>query len=244
MEDPELSLVIPAFNEQSRLPRTLERVRAYFDRELPNYEILVVDDGSADETARVARASLDGARGSVLSLPENRGKGAACRAGVLAARGLRILICDADLSTPISEERRLREVLDRGADAVIGSRGHPDAHVAVRQTGLRESAGRGLNLLLRALGLTRFYDTQCGFKMFTRDAGHALFEHCHVNGFLFDVEVLYLAGRWGLWVVELPVEWHNDPDSRVHMLRHLPSVLSELLQIRLRTGRGSGPRPS
>ena len=233
--DPELSVIVPAYNEAHRLPQSLEHILDYLKQAVPDHEVLVVNDGSQDDTAEVAGEILARhPRGSVLSLPENRGKGAACRAGVLAATGRRILITDADLSTPIEEERRLRQALDAGADVAIGSRAHPEARITRSQSPLRESIGRGFNLVLRLLGLTGFRDTQCGFKMFTSQAGHTLFSASRIDGFLFDVEVLFLAKRAGMRVVELPVEWRNDPDSRVHVLRDLPRVAFELLKIRLR----------
>ncbi len=232
---PLLSVVIPAYNEADRLPATLERIASYLRAEVGAFEIVVVDDGSQDATAESARACLaEEPGGRVLSLPENRGKGAACRRGVLAARGDRILICDADLSTPIEEERRLRAPLAAGADVVIGSRAHPEARIEVRQARLREAAGRGLNRIMRWLGLTQFRDTQCGFKLFRREAAHALFAESRIDGFLFDVEVLMLATRQDLTIVEVPVEWHNDPDSRVHVLRGLPGIAWQLLRISLR----------
>ena len=232
---PLLSVVIPAYDEAERLPGTLKRVTAYLRAEVRSFEIVVVDDGSGDDTAERARACLaDQPSSRVLSLPQNRGKGAACRRGVLAARGERILICDADLSTPIEEERRLRDPLLAGADVVIGSRAHPEARIAVRQPPLREAAGRGLNRIMRWLGLTELRDTQCGFKLFRREAAHALFAQSRIDGFLFDLEVLMLARRQGLRTVEVPVEWRNDPDSRVHVLRGLPGIAWQLLRIRLR----------
>jgi dolichyl-phosphate beta-glucosyltransferase len=233
-EAPDLSLVIPCYDEATRLPATLERAIAYLRRERPRFEILVVDDGSRDATAEVARGLLERERcGAVIALPRNRGKGAACRAGALAARGRHVLLCDADLSTPIEEERRLRAALDAGADLAIGTRAHPQARIVVRQARGREGAGRLLNRLLRALGLTDLRDTQCGFKLFRREAARALFERARIDGFLFDVEILRLARRDGLSLAEVPVEWRNDPDSRVRPLRHWPQVLWDLLRIRL-----------
>jgi dolichyl-phosphate beta-glucosyltransferase len=230
----DLSLVIPCYDEATRLPATLERAIAYLRRERPRFEILVVDDGSRDATAEVARALLERERcGAVIAFPHNRGKGAACRAGALAARGRQVLLCDADLSTPIEEERRLRAAVDAGADLAIGTRAHPEARIVVRQARGREGAGRLLNRLLRALGLTELRDTQCGFKLFRRDAARALFGRARIDGFLFDVEILRLARRDGLSLAEVPVEWRNDPDSRVRPLRHWPQVLWDLLRIRL-----------
>jgi dolichyl-phosphate beta-glucosyltransferase len=144
-----------------------------------------------------------------------------------------VLLCDADLSTPIEEERRLRAALDAGADLAIGTRAHPEARVVVRQATGREGAGRLLNRLLRALGLTDLRDTQCGFKLFRRDAARALFERARIDGFLFDVEILRLARRSGLSLAEVPVEWRNDPDSRVRPLQHWPQVLRDVVRIRL-----------
>ncbi len=230
----DLSVVIPCYDEAARLPATLARVIEHLRREGLRFEILVVDDGSRDDTAGSARGWLARERcGEVIALPGNRGKGAACRAGALAARGRRVLLCDADLSTPIEEERRLRATLDAGADLVIGTRAHPEARIVVRQARGRESAGRLLNLLLRTLGLTDLHDTQCGFKLFRRDAARTLFERAAIDGFLFDVEILRLARRAGLRLAEVPVEWRNDPDSRVHPLRHWPQILRDLVRISL-----------
>lgn len=227
-------MVIPCYDEAARLPATLERALGYLRRERPRFEILVVDDGSRDATAEVARAFLARERcGEVIVLPRNRGKGAACRAGALVARGRHVLLCDADLSTPIEEERRLRAALDAGADLAIGTRAHPEARIVVRQAPGREGAGRLLNRLLRALGLTDLRDTQCGFKLFRLNAARALFERARIDGFLFDVELLRLARRSGLSLAEVPVEWRNDPDSRVRPLRHWPQVLRDMVRIRL-----------
>jgi len=234
-EAPELSFVLPSYNEARRLPRTLERVAAYFDATLPSAEIIVVDDGSSDETSRVARETLVGRAGAqVVTFPQNRGKGAAVRAGVLAARGRRVLFSDADLSTPIEEEARLRAALDRGADVAIGSRAEPDSRVTLPQGTARQSMGRTFNVLVRLLGLTSFRDTQCGFKMFTREAAQAIFPTARLDGFAFDVEVLYVAERAGFRVVAVPVEWKNDPVSRVRMVRDPVRMILELLRIRLR----------
>jgi glycosyltransferase involved in cell wall biosynthesis len=237
-------VVIPAYNEAGRLPVTLPHVLAYLEANLPDWELLVVDDGSADGTARVAQRLLDTPLARVIALPANRGKGAACRAGVLAAKGRRILLCDADLSTPIEEEARLRRAIDAGADVAIGSRAHPEARITESQGAVREAAGRGFNLVLRALRLTGFRDTQCGFKMFSHEAGQQLFSVAEIDGFLFDVEVLLLARGFGMRIVELPVEWRNDPDSRVHMLRDLPKIARDLARIRLRAGRAARRRKS
>jgi dolichyl-phosphate beta-glucosyltransferase len=234
-EAPELSLILPSYNEAGRLPRTLERVAAYFDTACPSAEIVVVDDGSSDETSRVARETLAGRAGvQVVTFPENRGKGAAVRAGVLAARGRRVLFSDADLSTPIQEEGRLREALDQGADIAIGSRAEPDSRVTLPQGTVRQSMGRTFNVLVRLLGLSSFRDTQCGFKMFTLEAARAIFPTARLDGFAFDVEVLYLAERSGFRVVAVPVEWLNDPVSRVRMVRDSLRMILELLRIRLR----------
>jgi dolichyl-phosphate beta-glucosyltransferase len=234
-EAPELSLILPSYNEAARLPRTLERVAAYFDTACPSAEIIVVDDGSSDETSLVASEALVGrAGGQVVTFAENRGKGAAVRAGVLAARGQRVLFSDADLSSPIEEEARLRAALDRGADVAIGSRAEPDSRITVRQGTVRQSMGRTFNLLARLLGLTSFRDTQCGFKMFTLEAARAIFPVARLEGFAFDVEVLHLAERSGFRVVAVPIEWQNDPVSRVRMVRDSLGMIFELLRIRLR----------
>jgi dolichyl-phosphate beta-glucosyltransferase len=231
---PELSVVIPAYNEAERLPLTLERVCSYLDRAHPDHELIVVDDGSADGTTEAARKALAArSRSRVLTLPENRGKGAAVRAGMLAARGRRVLFSDADLSTPIEEEARLAEALARGADVAIGSRAHPASRITRAQGSVRESMGRTFNVLVRLIGLSRFRDTQCGFKMFTREAAQTVFSRARIDGFAFDVEVLLLAARARLRIEEVPVEWRNDPASRLHMIFDSARMLRELVRIRL-----------
>lgn len=232
---PELSIVIPAYNEAARLPRTIETIVRYLSGRVASYEIIVVDDGSRDATAEVARRALESIeRSDVIRFERNRGKGAAVRAGMLRAQGDHILFSDADLSTPIEEEARLRQALREGADVAIGSRALAESDITLAQSAWRQWAGRSVNALLRLLGLTSSHDTQCGFKVFTRAAAHELFSRARIEGFLFDVEILFLAQRAGLRVAELPVRWHNDPDSRVSLVRHLPRIVVELIKLRLR----------
>jgi dolichyl-phosphate beta-glucosyltransferase len=239
---PELSLVIPAFNEAARLPRTLERVRAFLDARPGGYEILVVDDGSSDATAEIARAA--GASVRVLRHEPNRGKGYAVRRGMLAATGARRLMTDADLSTPIEELARLEGEIDRGCDVAIGSRAVAGARIEVRQPLYREAMGRLFNLLVQLLLLPGLKDTQCGFKLFTAAAAEAAFGACRLDGFSFDVEALYVARRRGLRVVEVPIVWRNDAATRVGIGGGSAAFL-DLLRIRLAALRGGyGPRGS
>ncbi len=228
---PWLSVVIPAYNEESRLPLTLRSLVAYLRSLGRPFEIVVADDGSADATIEVARAAA--VEVSVIGLP-HRGKGAAVRAGVLASRGELALITDADLSTPIAELDRLVAALDGGCGVAIGSRHAPGARVEVPQGLGRRAAGRMFNLLVRALVLPSLHDTQCGAKLFSRDAALAVFERCRTDGFAFDVEALLLAERLGYRVVEVPVAWRDVPDSRVRPVTDGLRMLWEVLLIRSR----------
>jgi dolichyl-phosphate beta-glucosyltransferase len=227
---PELSVVIPAFNEAERLPRTLERVRAYLDGRGRRYEILVVDDGSTDETVPRAHAA-GGQRVRVLSNGANRGKGYSVRHGMLAARGARRLMTDADLSTPIEELERLWARMDEGFDVVIASRALPQSRIEVRQGAFRENMGRAFNLLVRLLVVPELRDTQCGFKLFSAAAAQAAFAGARLDGFAFDVEALYIARRLGFQVAELPVVWRNDAATRVGWWKGFVAF-ADLLRIR------------
>jgi glycosyltransferase involved in cell wall biosynthesis len=227
---PELSVVIPAYNEAERLPRTLERVRAYLDGQGRPYEILVVDDGSLDETVARAQAA-GGAHLRLLSNGVNRGKGYSVRQGMLAARGARRLMTDADLSTPIEELPRLAQRLDEGCDVVIASRALPGSRIEVRQGAFRENMGRAFNLLVRLLVLPGLRDTQCGFKLFSAAAAEAAFARTRLDGFAFDVEALFIARRRGFRVAELPVVWRNDAATRVGWWKGFVAF-ADLLRIR------------
>jgi dolichyl-phosphate beta-glucosyltransferase len=233
---PELTVVIPAYNEAARLPRTLERVRAFLDDRGGDYELLVVDDGSQDGTATRAREA-GGPRLSVLSNDGNRGKGYSVRRGMLAARGRRRLMSDADLSTPIEELPRLWARMDEGYDVVIASRALPGARIEVHQPAYRENMGRLFNLLVRLAVVPGLHDTQCGFKLFSAAAAQAAFSASRLDGFAFDVEALYLARRRGFRVAELPVVWRNDAATRVGWWKGM-LAFPDLARIRLNDVRG------
>jgi dolichyl-phosphate beta-glucosyltransferase len=230
---PELSVVIPAFNEAERLPRTLNRVRQYLEVRGRPYEIVVVDDGSKDATAALAEDA--GAR--VVSNGNNRGKGFSVRRGMLLAAGARRLMSDADLSTPIEELEPLMARMQEGYDVVIGSRALAGSRVEVHQPWLRELAGRGFNLLVRALVLPGLHDTQCGFKLFTAAAAQAAFGAARLDGFCFDVEALAIARLRGMRVAEVPVVWRNDAATRVSGLRGA-QAFADLARIRWNQWRG------
>src|SRR6266568_2532999 len=208
MTAPRLSVVIPAFNEAERLPRTLARVNAHLVGQGPPYEIVVVDDGSTDGTAESARAE-GGPALTLLRYQPNRGKGYAVRRGMLAARGARRLMTDADLSTPIEELDRLCARMDEGHDVVVGSRALPASRIEVRQPWYRENMGRLFNLFVRALAVPGVRDTQCGFKLFSAAAARDVFSAARLDGFSFDVEALFLARRKGYRIAEVPVRWRN-----------------------------------
>jgi dolichyl-phosphate beta-glucosyltransferase len=188
---------------------------------------VVVDDGSRDRTAERAEA----AGATVLRNEANRGKGYAVRRGMLAARGARRLMTDADLSTPIEELERLGARIDEGYDVVIGSRALPGARIEVRQPWYRENMGRLFNLFVRALAVPGVTDTQCGFKLFTAAAARDVFAAARLDGFSFDVEALFLARRKGYRIAEVPVVWRNDAASRVSLLRGF-LAFPDLLRIR------------
>jgi dolichyl-phosphate beta-glucosyltransferase len=229
---PELSVVIPAYNEMHRLGRSLERILEYLEHRDLDYEVVVVDDGSEDGTSRVAKGFL-GRKVWLLELTTNRGKGAALRHGVVATRGRRVLLCDADLSTPIEELERLEPHLDR-AQLVLGSRAVEGARVETRQPLYRELMGKTFNLMVRMLGFGRFRDTQCGFKLLDGEVARELFPELTVDRFAYDVELLVDAQRRGYEVVEIGVEWHDSPTSRVRPLRDSWHMLVDLLRLRLR----------
>lgn len=233
LEVVDLSVVIPAHNEESRITTTLAAIAADLAERPERCEILVVDDGSTDRTAAIA--SKMGVR--VLRLPVNRGKGAAVRAGVGAARGRFILVTDADLSTPIGEYATLRRALDDGAGVAIGSRAVVGAQITRGQPVHRRAMGRVFNSLVQALILPGLQDTQCGFKLFPADLAHAAFGMSKVDGFAFDVEILSIVRSLGERIAEVPVEWHDSPRSTVRPFTDVPQMLVELVRIRRATRR-------
>jgi dolichyl-phosphate beta-glucosyltransferase len=237
---PALSVVIPAFNEERRLPGTLGSVVDFLRPRGTSFEVLVVDDGSTDGTASVVRAFAD----SSVHLVEgkvNRGKGHAVRTGMLQAAGLIRLMTDADLSTPMTDLPRLEEALDRGFDIAIGSRALAGSNVEVRQGAFREGMGRVFNLGVRLLLLPDLHDTQCGFKLFTAEAARAAFSGSRLEGFSFDVEALVVARQQGVRIAEVPVTWRNDVATRVGLAKGA-QAFADLLRIRWSRTRATDPR--
>jgi dolichyl-phosphate beta-glucosyltransferase len=228
-----ISLVIPAYNEADRVPATLSRVREYFDALDEPYEVLVVDDGSQDRTVPIVEAAAaEWPQLKVICLPVNSGKGAAVRAGMLAARGEHRAFSDADLSTPIEELPRLRERLEGDYQVAIASRALPGSSVEVHQPGRREMMGRAYNRILRLVALPGLHDTQCGFKVFTAEAAVACFEPLRTMRFGFDAEVLLRARRHGWQVAEVAVRWEHKEDSRVSPVRDSARVFYDTLRLR------------
>lgn len=228
----DISLVIPAYNEAARLGSTLERAVEYLSRRGASYEILVVDDGSRDRTVEVAEGFAErGVR--VIRHERNQGKGAAVRTGVLASQGDEVLLSDADASTPIEEleklERRLAE-----APVVFGSRAVEGADVRQHQPFYRELMGKTFNRIIRLLGVRGVSDTQCGFKLMAGDVARELGAELTIDGFAYDVELVWLARRRGHAIAEVGVIWINSPDSRVDPIRSSLSMLRDVIRMRVR----------
>jgi glycosyltransferase involved in cell wall biosynthesis len=221
-----ISIIIPAFNEEKRLPGTLRKVREFLDGAAWEFaEIVVVNDGSRDGTAQAARSA--GAR--VLENPGNRGKGYSVRRGMLEAKGEWALFTDADLSAPIVGLETLWAAVERaGVPVAIGSRALDRSLVGVHQPVLREAMGRVFNLAMRLVTGLRFRDTQCGLKLFETQTAREIFSRQLLDGFGFDVEVLFIARRLGYAALEVPVHWDNSPGTTVSLWRGVMAFLDPL----------------
>ena len=237
-----LSIIIPAYNEAARLGNTLRAVVDYLLQNVPDAEVIVVDDGSSDNTADLARqlfADAGNLRTSVISYKSNLGKGRAVRLGLLAARGDVALFSDADLSTPITEAPKLVEPIVSGQyDVTFGSRALDRALIGVHQSWRREQGGRMFNLAVRLATGLPFWDTQCGFKAFRMSVCRPLVEAATVDRFGFDVELLYLTFRAGLNLKEVPVRWDHNEGSKVSLFSDSFKMLNEVGLIRQQARRG------
>jgi dolichyl-phosphate beta-glucosyltransferase len=241
---PTWSVVIPAYNEAQRLPAYLSEVVAYFEGRGEPYEAIVVDDGSTDETAAgVLEAQSIHPAVTLHRLVENRGKGFAVRAGMRAARGALRLMADADGATPIAEVKRLEAVIQAGADLAVGSRALPDPSVRRDVQIHRKISGEIFNFFARCMGVGNVTDTQCGFKLFRGAVAEALFGELETTGFGFDVELLMLARRRRYRVIEVAINWADQPGSKVEVLRDGPRMLAQIVRARIRLARRGRATP-
>jgi dolichyl-phosphate beta-glucosyltransferase len=235
---PELSIVIPAFNEEQRLAPTLEKIARYIREKRPDSEVIVVDDGSSDKTVAIAESWKDGIpQLRVLSNGRNRGKGYSVRHGSLEARGQIVLFTDADLSSPIEEAEKLLAAL-QSHDVAIGSRAVDRSLIEVHESPFREFAGIIFNRIVRVMLWLPFVDTQCGFKAFRRERCRIIFEQQTIERFGFDPELLYLARHHRLSTVEVPVRWAHSPATKVNMMRDSLQMFLDIFIIRWNGLRG------
>jgi dolichyl-phosphate beta-glucosyltransferase len=236
----DISVIIPAYNEAERLGSTLERAVDYLSRRGVSYEVLVVDDGSRDRTVEVAEAFAgNGLR--VIRHEQNRGKGAAIKTGLLASHGTEVLLSDADASTPIEELEKLERMLPE-APVVLGSRAVAGADIRRHQPFYRELMGKTFNLIIRLAGVRGLHDTQCGFKLLKGDVAREIGTRLTIDGFAYDVELVWLARRLGYEVVEVGVVWVDSPDSRVDPIRSSLSMLRDVIRMRFRHSGHPGER--
>ncbi len=229
---PYLSVVIPAYNEEKRLPQSLAAVIEFLKKQSYESEVIVSDDGSADKTVEVASEILKTVPHKIVTTPENKGKGNAVRQGVLASQGEYVLFTDADLSTPIEEVTRFLAHLAKDQDVVIGSRALPGSQVMIHQNPLRETMGKVFNSIACFFAFKGIHDSQCGFKAFRREAALKLFGLQKLDGFSFDVEIVFLAQKLGLRLLELPVVWRNSAQSRVRVFLDPLLMFWDVLRIR------------
>lgn len=225
-----VSFVIPVYNEAGRIGTTLDAVLNYFSNTDYSVEVIVVDDGSTDKTADVVRGF--GEQVKLFSYGKNRGKGAAVRYGMLASTGDYRVFSDADLSTPIYEIEKILYRLKGGADICIGSRAIDPSLIKKHQPFYREFMGKTFNKFVQMLVMKGIEDTQCGFKGFTAESAKYLFSLSKIDGFSFDVEILYLAQKAKMRIEQVPVEWYNDQRTKVHPIRDSFNMFVELLKIK------------
>jgi dolichyl-phosphate beta-glucosyltransferase len=223
---------VPAFNEAERIGNSLKKIDDFMQSSSLTYELIVVDDGSSDDTASIVRNSnVKGLR--FIQNPQNQGKGFTVRNGVLASSGNYVLFTDADLSAPIEELPKLLNIaVSENADVVIGSRAIDRSYIEKHQSPFREVGGIAFNLMVRSFLGLNLHDTQCGFKLFNRKKSRRIFERLTTAGFGFDPELLFLAKRDGLKIREVPVRWRHAEGSKVHFMKHATVMFLDLVRIR------------
>jgi dolichyl-phosphate beta-glucosyltransferase len=237
LKSPFLSIIIPAHNEEIRLPRTLRQIFAFLEKQSYSAEVIVVENGSSDRTLELARELAFHRKNLIVIHEEQRGKGNAVRRGVLDAHGEFRFICDADLSMPIDELGKFLPPSLNDFDVIIGSREAPGA-MRYNEPSYRHLGGRAINLIIRMLILPGLNDTQCGFKCFRAEAAEKLFSQQKLMGWSFDIELLYLARRNRMSIKEIPVQWYFDSDSKVRAVRDALRMISDIFRIHINALRG------
>lgn len=239
---PDLSIVVPAFDEEERLGGTINTILSYLNANSTSAELIIVDDGSGDRTAEVARdtaSAFPQIETNVIRYEENRGKGFAVKTGLLAARADLALFSDADLSTPIEEMDKLLDPIRRGEfDVTLGSRAIDRSLIGTHQPWLRENGGRVINFMIRKRSGLEFADTQCGFKAFNMTKFRPLLDVMKIDRFGFDIEFLFVAKYHGLRLAEIPVRWNDVAGSKVSPFRDTSRMFTELSQIRRNAKQG------
>ena len=243
MNQPRLSIIIPAYNEENRLPNTLEQIFSFLKKQKYSSEVLIIENGSTDRTLEVARDYAQRNSNCIAIQAPSRGKGLAVREGMFRASGQYRFMCDADLSMPISEINRFLPPALKEFDIAIASREAPGS-VRYNEPGYRHWGGRGINLLIRLLALPGLRDTQCGFKCFRADIAEDIFRFQTLTGISFDPEILYIARLRGYQIVELPIPWYFSEDSRIHLIKDTIGLIRDLLTIRRNSRAGKyGQKP-
>jgi glycosyltransferase involved in cell wall biosynthesis len=237
LASPFLSIIIPAHNEELRLPRTLRQVFVFLEKQSYPAEVIIVENGSSDRTLELAREFASSQPNLIVLHEERPGKGNAVRRGVLEAGGEYRFICDADLSMPINELAKFLPPVVNGFDVAIGSREAPGA-VRYNEPSYRHWGGRAINLVIRLLILPGLNDTQCGFKCFRAEAARKLFGLQTLDGWSFDIEILYLARKKHMRIKEVPIQWYFDPDSKVNAVRDALRMISDIFRIHIHALRG------
>lgn len=235
-QQPLLTIIIPAYNEELRLPKSLDSIAAFMDQQPELIEVLVVENGSRDRTTEIAEEYAR--RDPRIHLVHSaKGKGAAVRAGMMAGQGRYLFMADSDLSMPVEEVRKFLPPRLDGYDVAIASREGSGAH-RYNEPQFRHLMGRVFNLIVRVIAIPHFHDTQCGFKSFRREVAREVFADGTMNGWAFDVEALFIALERGYKVVEVPIDWYHDPDSRVSAVRDTVNMVRDVLKIRINGWKG------